>query len=119
MIINTYVCGYVCTYIYVYIYIYIYKGQAALPGARHSVLRRGMITNVDITNYIMLIRLIGKTNDNTNREGGRCERGSSNLEREPAASDVHVVPSRSSLPIWVFTTGGCSGRGVQWMGVVS
>ena len=27
-------------------------------------------------------------------------------------------PLRASVYLWVFIRGGCSGRGVQWMGVV-
>ena len=48
-----------------------------------------------------------RTNNNTNKTRTLQTSSASSGARRPCGS-------RS----WVFITGGCSGRGVQWMGVV-
>ena len=84
-------CLYVCIYIYIYTHIYIYQTGAAAP--------------------------IRPFPPSTARELSRWGKS----RREPLGRNRRVAESlcgRNRFCVFI-TGGGCSGRGVQWMGVVS
>ena len=110
-----YVCMYRCMYVYIYIYmyiciyvIYIYI-YVCVYTYIYIYIDRYMYTYMYVCIYIYIYICI------MHDPGCTSAPGSSAPSRPGPAPTPY---SQSTNWEWVFITGGCSRRGLQWMGVV-
>ena len=58
-------------------------------------------------------------NNNNNDDNNNTTTTNNNDDNNNTFLSQTMYAWMATLPCWVFIKGGCSGRGVQWMGVVS